>query len=686
MITQYFLNNTSSKLDAGVGSGTLIASLPTGNGALLWSSFPLKWVVQEFDTLGRVTKREFVRITGRTGDIINWVRAVEPCPASWDATTHTQTAFSFSDQAILSIIFSADDYETFKDEINAKVDAVGGLRSGFGSNKVVRINRTTWLEEAKNVTDGTNILSSDKIRLEKASGDYEDILYSNIKNDLWSAGKYIQTVQMWEVLWATNTIPDAIPNLTSNTGDSNYITSASSEYNASYYAAVAFNDNLSDGWASQWLTVNQWIKVVMPVARIFNAVSLMYWSAGEVYNTGWKIQGSNDGTNWTDLYTSIAPVPGTYTKYTFANTTPYTQYRFFGATGATGTNPGLKRINFDEVSSAPVPIAVVWAIQYPITLTSSSAGSYTNMGIAFSVPYACKIRTVKSWANASSGSAKIQLRDNSWTLLTEQTVANGTNSCDLNYDIVANTTYRLVLNDTVNFWNTGYYVVWTTFNTYFPYSTAWVYNAVTNDANHWSFSEINLDFLGKAFKARANRSVEIPFAVFAGFASGPKSIGNSVDLNGNDYSYIEWFSGLTRWDILYVSNIAGAISTTKGTVKNPIWQAVSSSGIVLKKTPNSVDNIISYSIPNAGIGVTNYGAIGWHYGGLCSYTISTSTGYLASSCTLQWSGDGVNNWKDIATASGNQTLQGSCSLPTWFIRGRQVSNNSSNASSITVTN
>lgn len=72
-----------------------------------------------------MTKREFIRITGGTDDIFNIVRAVEPCPASWDATTQTQTAFSFSDQAIVSIIFSADDYEAFKDEINGKMDVVG---------------------------------------------------------------------------------------------------------------------------------------------------------------------------------------------------------------------------------------------------------------------------------------------------------------------------------------------------------------------------------------------------------------------------------------------------------------------------------------------------------------------------------------------------------------------------------
>lgn len=58
------------------------------------------------------------------------------------------------------------------------------LRKGFSSNKHVRINRSTGLEEVKNVTDWSNIASTDKIRFEKASWEYEDMPVSLLQNSI----------------------------------------------------------------------------------------------------------------------------------------------------------------------------------------------------------------------------------------------------------------------------------------------------------------------------------------------------------------------------------------------------------------------------------------------------------------------------------------------------------------------
>jgi hypothetical protein len=44
-----------------------------------------------------VTAREVVKATGRSGDVITIVRAVEPCPESDTASTQTQVARSFDD-------------------------------------------------------------------------------------------------------------------------------------------------------------------------------------------------------------------------------------------------------------------------------------------------------------------------------------------------------------------------------------------------------------------------------------------------------------------------------------------------------------------------------------------------------------------------------------------------------------
>lgn len=53
---------------------------------------------------------------------------------------------------------------------------------------------------------------------------------------------------------------------------------------------------------------------------------------------GYKIQGSNDNNNWTDLYTSSIGVSGNLETFPFNNLSTYLYYRLFSSSG-NGVNP-----------------------------------------------------------------------------------------------------------------------------------------------------------------------------------------------------------------------------------------------------------------------------------------------------------------------------------------------------------
>lgn len=556
------------------------------------------------------------------------------------------------------------------------------FRKGFTAGYILDI--VNGDEVQKLLSSSSVINNTDLVRFKDASGEWKEILWSVIKNVLNSAWKFIQTTVMWEALaspWYWSNITNTFSTSGSNSGtfanmwgrvqfaQRTKIISAKYPHNASNGSAAILITDV-DGTTLGTYAVANGTKEATGINFVCEP-----WVIYQICcNSTANFSGLNANYTLTQADIDKGFISGCYANANFDAT-----WR-------------MQEVVIQTETPSMIPVSVVWQITYTNTFTANSAwASHVRLWNRFNFPYEVKLRNFKTWQTTASSSAAILILDSSGNTLKTVSMTTGTQVADLDFTCSANTEYRVVINDTANWtsWSTFPYQATAGYQATMPYALWGVYGAGSwtfDNASCLVFTECNVDFQGRAFRSRADRPAEKWFAAFAGFASWPKAVLDPVELNWNDYSYIDWFSGLTKWDILYVSNIAGALSTTKWNVKNPIWQAVSSSGIVLKKTPNSVDNVISYSLPNAGIWVTNYGAIGWHYGGLCSYTIATSTGYIGASMTLQWSWDGVSNWKNIATASGNQTLQGSCSLPTWFIRGMQTSQNSSNASSITVTN
>jgi hypothetical protein len=82
----------------------------------------------------------------------------------------------------------------------------------------------------------------------------------------------------------------------------------------------------------------QWIKYQLPVADICNALFVKGLAGYGI--TAWKVQGSNDDTNWTDLDNQTGqPDLGGY--YQFTNNTSYLYYRILISNGTNATNLGI---------------------------------------------------------------------------------------------------------------------------------------------------------------------------------------------------------------------------------------------------------------------------------------------------------------------------------------------------------
>lgn len=97
-----------------------------------------------------------VTVTNNASDILTITRAVEPCPASYTATTQTQVAYSFQITggftSVITQIDSAKNLNDRKVDLNNKLDSVGGLRTGMGASLQVTEIDATGAEVKKSIT------------------------------------------------------------------------------------------------------------------------------------------------------------------------------------------------------------------------------------------------------------------------------------------------------------------------------------------------------------------------------------------------------------------------------------------------------------------------------------------------------------------------------------------------------
>ena len=103
-----------------------------------------------------------------------------------------------------------------------------------------------------------------------------------------------------------------VPNLISNTGDDGGIASASSQWNDTSMPYLSFNGDTSkmEGWSANTDNAGEWLNYEFPTA--IKPYMFDYKSGNYIYNftnnkalKAFKIQGSNDGTDYTDLTDEI---------------------------------------------------------------------------------------------------------------------------------------------------------------------------------------------------------------------------------------------------------------------------------------------------------------------------------------------------------------------------------------------
>jgi hypothetical protein len=178
-----------------------------------------------------------------------------------------------------------------------------------------------------------------------------------------TANQWTTSPDFRETSSITTTTP--IPAMTSNTAPSPYVASVSSEYSATYTAWYVFNKSASNYWRSATNQVaDQWVQIDVGSGNEFAARKWRWRSDNTTYSPKrFKLQGSNNGSSWTDLETSYSavdyPQPGTevYSPWLFfTNNVKYRYYRMYIISGYSTSSVYVDEVDIvDSASSALVP-------------------------------------------------------------------------------------------------------------------------------------------------------------------------------------------------------------------------------------------------------------------------------------------------------------------------------------------
>lgn len=133
----------------------------------------------------------------------------------------------------------------------------------------------------------------------------------------------------------------------------------SSEHNSSSWQAWrVFDGNTGGtGWASLIdSSFPQWIGYQSTSAYVVTSYKFWCWE-NSWYPTEWKFQGSNNGTDWTDLDSQTGqstPASGNPYTYNFSNSTGYTYHRFY-CTAASGGRGYYEILEMEFIGESASP-------------------------------------------------------------------------------------------------------------------------------------------------------------------------------------------------------------------------------------------------------------------------------------------------------------------------------------------
>ena len=160
-------NNAQGTLLAGISAVATTVVLNAGQGALFPSTFPFFAKIEQYDTAinnYRVLKREIVKVTGRATDTLTIVRSAGTCPSTYNSTTQTTTAFSFSANDTISHVLTAEQIKDIQDTLGTALQTSGGTMTGVlinaaGANiaSATTTNLATATGNSLNITGAVTI-------------------------------------------------------------------------------------------------------------------------------------------------------------------------------------------------------------------------------------------------------------------------------------------------------------------------------------------------------------------------------------------------------------------------------------------------------------------------------------------------------------------------------------------------
>lgn len=146
-------------------------------------------------------------------------------------------------------------------------------------------------------------------------------------------GRFYQLSPSYTVKNTTNGTTTPLPssgwalNGITNASSGMYRVVASSAINSEYSVEKAVDASTTTSWAGTDNTQHTYT-VIFPIAIKIKKIGLLLGKSGDVTTFKMIVQGSNNGTNWTNLLT-VSSYQNNETLYTLTTTGEYSQYRLY---------------------------------------------------------------------------------------------------------------------------------------------------------------------------------------------------------------------------------------------------------------------------------------------------------------------------------------------------------------------
>jgi len=147
------------------------------------------------------------------------------------------------------------------------------------------------------------------------------------------------------------------PTMTAANAPSPYVVSASSESTlATYKAWKAFDGNSGTFWNAPTAPPNVWIMLDCGVDSNYVAKACAIKNYAKLGLKDFKVQGSNNGSDWTDLLSDTAANNTTVQNFSFSgNSTVYRYYRILCITGHHSAELDVYEISFSGIEEGGEP-------------------------------------------------------------------------------------------------------------------------------------------------------------------------------------------------------------------------------------------------------------------------------------------------------------------------------------------